>query len=339
MIIKKYPKISIFIPTFNEEKNIKECLNSIFCQDYPKNKLEVFVIDNESSDRTVQIAQKYPVKILYNRKIKDAQVSKRIAFDKATGELYFHFDADLRMVGKKWLIKMISPLLDDSEITASFSSFKIKGDESPLTRFLTLDWYSKDHFSCQRTPMYKFFTVSITDTIIKKKNSYYLCLFEEGKVPPHGFGILRKKIVERTLKFQGNKLMELDILVHLIRLGYKKFAYVPIGAYHYFVPNLKTLLKKRLRNIKRNYVGQSFKRSYTWFNLKKPLDIIKIIIWIIYATLFIPELIIGIYRSIRYKTWVGMYQPIVAFVETYVVIFGFLYYLTLNFLKNKHDIL
>jgi hypothetical protein len=86
-----------------------------------------------------------------------------------------------------------------------------------------------------------------------------------------------------------------------------------------------------LRNISRNYLGQSFARSYTWFDLKKPRDVIKILIWVIYATLFIPELLRGIYKSIKYKTWVGLYQPIVALTETYVVMFGFVYY----YIKNK----
>lgn len=332
--MKRVPKVSVLIPTINEEKNIEGCLKSIFKQDYPRNKLEVFVIDNESTDKTVEIARKFPVKILVNKEIKDAQVSKRMAFGKATGEMYCHFDADLRMVGKNWLKRMVEPLIDDPEIVASFSSFRIKGDESPLTRFLTLDWYSKDRFSCQRTPMYKFFTVSITDTIVKKRKGYYLCQFSEGRVPPHGFGILRKKAVEKTLKLQGNKLMELDILVHLVRQGQRNFAYVPIGAYHYFVPDLKTLMSKRLRNIRRNYVGQSFERSYTWFSLKNPCDVLKISIWIVYATLIIPELIRGIYKSMKYNTWVGMYQPVVAFVETYVVLFGFCYYYLIKFVKG-----
>ncbi|KKP80023.1 MAG: Glycosyl transferase family 2 [Candidatus Levybacteria bacterium GW2011_GWB1_35_5] len=52
-----WPKISIVIPTLNEEKNIKKCLESIFCQDYPSDKLEVLIVDDDSEDQTVKIAQ------------------------------------------------------------------------------------------------------------------------------------------------------------------------------------------------------------------------------------------------------------------------------------------
>jgi glycosyltransferase involved in cell wall biosynthesis len=331
----KYPKVSFLIPTYNEEDNLEDCLKSIFKQDYPKDKLEVFVIDNESTDHTLEIAKRYPVKILINKKKKDAQVSTRMAYGKSSGEFYSTIGADQRLADKFWLKRMVAPLINDPEITASYSSMKIKGDESPLTKFLTLDWYSPKRFSCQLTPMYQFFTTSVTDTYIEKKKGYFICKFEEGKIPPLGFGILRKSTIDKTLHLQGDKLMELDILVHLVRMGYQKFAYVPIGTYHYLFPDLKTVYRKRFRNISRNYVGQDFKRSYTWFNLKSPRDLFKIFFWIIYATLIIPELIRGIYKSIRYKTWVGMYQPLVSFTETYVVILGFAYFYLMKFLNGK----
>lgn len=322
----KYPKVSILVPTINEEKNIGACLASIFQQDYPNSKLEVFVVDNESTDSTVEIAKKFPVKIMINKKVKDAQVSKRMAFDKATGELYMHFDADLRMVTKNWLKDMVRPMMEDSKIVGAFSGFVIKGDESPLTRFLTLDNYSPSGFSCQRTPMHKFFTISLPETIAEKRKNYSVCIFEKDRIPLPGLGLLRKKVVEKTIKFQGNKLMELDLIAHLVNMGYNKFAYVPVGLNHYTIPNIKILLSKRMRNIGRNYVGQKFKRAYSWFNFSDPKDLIKIFIWVVYANLIIPELIVGIIKSIKYKTWVGLYQPVVSFLETDVVVFGFLYF-------------
>lgn len=313
-----YPKISIIIPTFNEEKRIGNCLLSIFTQDYPKEQLEVIVVDNESTDNTLHILKKFPLKIIVN-KIKNTPLSKRIAFDKSRGIFYMWFDADMEMSSKDTVKKLIIPLLEDNQLTGSFGYFATKGDESTLTKFFNMDIN-------QRDPVFQFFTPSITETIIEKRKNYDVCLYTKSKIPPHCIGFLRKDLVKETLRLQDNKLMELDILVHLVNMGHQRFAFVPVAIYHYFMPNLKILLKKRLRYISRNYLGQTFERSYKWFNLKNPLDIAKIIIWVIYANLFIPELIRGVYKSIKYKTWIGIYQPVVSLLETDVIICGFVYY-------------
>jgi len=46
------PFISIIIPCRNEEKFIDKCLDSIIAQNYPKDKLEILIIDGMSEDGT-----------------------------------------------------------------------------------------------------------------------------------------------------------------------------------------------------------------------------------------------------------------------------------------------
>lgn len=54
--------ISIIIPTYNEEKYISSCLDSIIAQDYPKDDLEVLFVDGMSKDRTREFIAKYAKK-------------------------------------------------------------------------------------------------------------------------------------------------------------------------------------------------------------------------------------------------------------------------------------
>ena len=52
------PPISVIITTFNEEVNIAECIESVLWAD------EILLVDSYSSDRTVEIANRYPIKVL-----------------------------------------------------------------------------------------------------------------------------------------------------------------------------------------------------------------------------------------------------------------------------------
>ena len=51
------PFISVILPVRNEEKYIRACVDSVFAQDYPADKMEVIFVDGCSSDRTVEILQ------------------------------------------------------------------------------------------------------------------------------------------------------------------------------------------------------------------------------------------------------------------------------------------
>ncbi|MDO8663594.1 MAG: glycosyltransferase family 2 protein [Candidatus Wildermuthbacteria bacterium] len=53
------PLVSIIIPCRNEEKFIRKCLDSIIAQDYPKERLEVLVVDGASKDRTKEFVKDY----------------------------------------------------------------------------------------------------------------------------------------------------------------------------------------------------------------------------------------------------------------------------------------
>lgn len=55
-------KFSIIIPNYNKEPYIKECLDSVFKQNFKD--YEVIFIDDASTDNSLDIIKNYPVKIL-----------------------------------------------------------------------------------------------------------------------------------------------------------------------------------------------------------------------------------------------------------------------------------
>lgn len=89
--------VSIIIPCRNEEKFIAGCLDSVIANDYPKDKLEVLVIDGMSDDETREIigryTKQYPfIKLLDNLK-KIVPYALNIGIRSAKGEIIMRMDA------------------------------------------------------------------------------------------------------------------------------------------------------------------------------------------------------------------------------------------------------
>jgi hypothetical protein len=99
------PKISVVIPTLNEEKHIGTLLGSISKQTY-KN-YEIIVCDYKSTDKTRQISRKYGAKII-NVKKKGFAVAKNEGTKKASGEIIAYIDADYELFSKDLFEKVVS---------------------------------------------------------------------------------------------------------------------------------------------------------------------------------------------------------------------------------------
>ena len=94
----KPPIVSVVIVTLNEEKHIGNCLKSIIAQTYPRDRLEIIVVDNASTDRTVLIAKKYTRKVYNKGPQRSAQ--RNYGHSKATGEFFLYLDADMSLSPK-----------------------------------------------------------------------------------------------------------------------------------------------------------------------------------------------------------------------------------------------
>lgn len=83
--------ISTVILTKNEEKNIEECLKTLKWAD------EVIVIDDNSIDKTIEIAQKMGAKVFTRALDNDFSAQRNFGLEKAQGEWVFFIDADERV--------------------------------------------------------------------------------------------------------------------------------------------------------------------------------------------------------------------------------------------------
>lgn len=86
-------KISVIIPTFNEERYLPSCIKSVLNQTLPRDMYEIIVVDSYSSDRTSKIAKKYADRVLYAPR-EGAGAARNAGADVAKGEILLFLDAD-----------------------------------------------------------------------------------------------------------------------------------------------------------------------------------------------------------------------------------------------------
>jgi glycosyltransferase involved in cell wall biosynthesis len=109
------PFISIVIPAFNEEKYLPLCLKSISKQTYPHDRYEIIVVDNNSKDKTAEIAQKANAKVVLEKK-QGHVFALDTGMHRAKGDIIATTDADTR-VDKNWL-SVIEEVFRDQEVVA-----------------------------------------------------------------------------------------------------------------------------------------------------------------------------------------------------------------------------
>lgn len=89
----KKPKVSVIIPAYNEEKVISNLLKSLKRQTYEI--IEIIVVDDKSSDRTVEIARRYTPLVFEQKQHQERSKQRNYGVNKATGKYVLLLDCDM----------------------------------------------------------------------------------------------------------------------------------------------------------------------------------------------------------------------------------------------------
>jgi len=117
---KYQPRVTILIPIRNVAKYIKECLDALLNQTYPKDRYEIWLLDNNSDDGTLDIVSQYPkdkVKVIQTG-VHSPPVKYNRILPEVKSEVIGFVDGDAN-VSEKWLELVIEPLKNPETAGAS----------------------------------------------------------------------------------------------------------------------------------------------------------------------------------------------------------------------------
>ena len=188
------PRVSVVIPTRNEETIIKERLKNIVKMDYPSELLEVIFVDG-SNDSTPEIIKKYAVNYPYIKLLKQEKPGFNNALNQgysyATGEIVVKSDCDA--------FPLPTAL---REIVANFADDKV-GAASGV-------YYFGESGDLEMESLFRDI-----QTKVKRAESY----FHSSLISHGGFGAYRKELIPELP--QEITADDIELVVNVVKKGYR----------------------------------------------------------------------------------------------------------------------
>lgn len=309
--LKNPADLSFIIPTYNASFHLERCLRSIRSQKYPQENIEILIIDGDSRDNTIDIANRYNCRIYENKKVL-AEYGVQIGMQKATGKFLVVFAADNELVGNDWIEKVIKVLITHPDISALWGRLASDKDDSALNKYFEL---------IQSDPLNWFLNKNL-DRYKNKSKAFAenLFLFQVDPARPLVWGanglVYRAERIKK-IWLQDGYLGDNDAFQYMIEQGNNQVAYFNTPfVYHHHVAKLSDWIKKWRRNFIEHLLTKRNTRNMNWVfgsSFKT-----KLFLWIIYTGIPIFSLIHSIYLLIKDKNIYWLYHPVCCFLQTSV---------------------
>lgn len=191
----RLPSVTIIIPAYNEEEHILETINSVKKLFYPKDLIEIIVVDDGSTDKTAEIASHTGVIVLEKENAGKANAIN-LGIEKANGEIIACVDADSYPKDNA-LIRMMHHF-NDPKVAAVTSAILVKDPKNFL----------------QRLQEVEYILIAWGRKLLEYLHSVY--------VTPGPLSLYRKDILQKVGCFNQNVLTEdIEIAWRLQKKGYK----------------------------------------------------------------------------------------------------------------------
>lgn len=265
-VTRQLPRVSVVIPVLNGEVPLRKCLDSLKRQNYPWKKLDLIVVDDDSTDNTVRLAKSYGARIVRNG-AHHIEKGKALGLKAAKNELILFLDADNYFVTAEWLPHAVSAIQSDPKIVGVESArFQYNPSDPAANRYCALMGIND--------PM--AFYLNKRDRLTAWENEWHLLghyvgetalywklEFSPGAVPTVGSQgyLTRKSLLKKATHWPY--LFHMDANVELIGMGYKRYALLKEAVGHDHCVDSAAFLKKCRRNLDLFFKWHHL-RKFTW---------------------------------------------------------------------------
>jgi glycosyltransferase involved in cell wall biosynthesis len=323
--------LSIITPTYNSEKVIGACLESICAQDYPRELFEVVIADAGSNDKTIEIINSFRDRLdikVFPNPLKTGEAGKAVGIDNAAGGIVGLVDSDNILQDKSYITKMMKPLTEDASIMgAEPLFFEYRRQDKPLTRYFALSGVNDPLcLFVGNYDKYSYITGKWTGMkLVTNENKENITItLDEKVIPTIGANgtFLRKELVKRAN--YSPYMFDIDVVYEIIKTGVNKFVKVKTGIVHIYSPDFGAFIKKQSRRINDFiFFAKGKQRSYPWASFPA----IGAALFALYCVTIVPLFWQALKGFVRKPEWVWIFHPLVCWIT--FVIYGF------TFIKAK----
>jgi hyaluronan synthase len=273
------PHVSVLVPVYNEENGIDNTIDSILSSDYPKDKLELIVIDDKSKDKTLEVInkkrQERDFKIVALEKNMGKRHAMAAGLEHCTGEILVCVDSDT-ILKPNAVTNLVQPFVD-KDVYCVCGSAIVANDTDPKTNTLIARfqkvWYA-DSFRLRKG------VESIFDMVICC--SGVLSAYRKEKFEDVTEEWLNEKFLGREV-ISGDDRQMTNLMM---RMGGKSKFQSNAQAYTFAPHKLKKFIIQQVRWGRSGFRGMIFASKF--FINKKPLQ--KILFYTTMFTTFISPI-------------------------------------------------
>jgi cellulose synthase/poly-beta-1,6-N-acetylglucosamine synthase-like glycosyltransferase len=131
--------ISVIVPAYNAETTLDDCLRALEDQMLPRERYEIIVVNDGSTDQTAEVARGHDVRLLRQPHAGPAAARNRGAAN-ARGDLLLFTDADCAPT-TTWIERLTDPF-DDPEIVGAKGTYRTR-QQGLVARFVQLEYEHK----------------------------------------------------------------------------------------------------------------------------------------------------------------------------------------------------
>ena len=175
--------VSIMIATFNSERLLPRTLDAIKKQTYPKELIEILIVDGGSTDNTIEIAKQYGCKILNNDKTEPVN-AKLIGARNAIGKYLITLDHDEVMSDKRSIEKKVLAAQEHTTCKVFLPSGYLRPRDYPkLNQYISEfgDPFSLFIYKFSKDSKFFIKDISKCGVLVDDTRDYSVFLFDDTK--------------------------------------------------------------------------------------------------------------------------------------------------------------